>query len=91
MEEQSQRVEDAWSEEDLCSDEEIDEQGTANLLHDYITWLDIYSVIGFLRQRRKDMGLQRTNAGAWCTANDLKSFEVFEEKALNTLSKKRKG
>ncbi len=90
MEEMSQRVEDAWSEEDLCSDEEIDEQGTADMLHDFIAWMDIYAVNAYLNQRRRDRTLTRSNAGAWHTAEDLKCFEVLKEKSVKTPKSKRK-
>ncbi len=91
MEEMSQRVDDAWSEEDMCSDEEIDEQGQADLLHDFIAWMDIYAVNAYLSQKRRDRTLTRSNAGAWATADDLKCFEVFEEKSPKKHMKKRKG
>ncbi len=88
MEEMSQVPDDAWSEEDMCSDEEIDEQGEADLLHDFIAWMDIYAVNAYLNQKRRDRTLIRSNAGAWATAGDLKAFEVFDEKSSK---KKRKG
>ncbi len=88
MEEMSQVPVDAWSEEDMCSDEEIDEQGEADLLHDFIAWMDIYAVNAYLNQKRRDRTLIRSNAGAWATAGDLKAFEVFDEKSSK---KKRKG
>ncbi len=88
MEEMSQVPDDAWSEEDLCSDEEIDEQEQADLLHDFIAWMDIYAVNAYLNQKRRDRTLTRSNAGAWATAADLKAFEVFDEKSSK---KKRKG
>ncbi len=91
MEEMSQRVEDHWSSEDLCSDEEIEEQANADLLHQYIAWLDIYSVGAFLSSRRAVQPLTRSNAGAWVTAEDLKALSDFEEKSMNAQSKKRKG
>ncbi len=91
MEEMSQRPEDAWSEEDLCSDEEIDEQGTADLLHQYIAWLDIYSVDAFLTSRRQLQPLTRSTAGAWVDSQQLECFEVLSEKSVKTPSKKRKG
>ncbi len=88
MEEMSQVPDDAWSEEDMCSDEEIDEQGEADLLHDFIAWMDIYAVNAYLNQKRRDRTLIRSNAGACHTAADLKAFEVFDEKSSK---KKRKG
>ncbi len=86
----SQRVEDDWSEDDLCSDEEIDEQGTADLLHQYIAWLDIYSVDAFLTSRRQVQPLTRSTAGAWVDSQQLECFEVFKEKSVKTPKSKRK-
>ncbi len=87
----SQRVEDDWSEEDLCSDEEIDEQATADVLHSFLAYLDIYAVNAFLERKRRDTSLTRSTAGAWLSAEDLGCTEVFQEKSVKTPSKKRKG
>ncbi len=91
----SQRVEDAWSEEDICSDEEIDEQGEADLLHDFIAWMDIYAVNAYLSQKRRDRTLTRSNAGAWVTAGDLRCINEISEKSAGflekSMKKKRKG
>ncbi len=84
----SQRVEDDWSEEDICSDEEI---ATANILHEFIAWLDIYAVHAFLNRKRQDCTLTRSTAGAWVDSQDLECFEVLKEKSVKTPSKKRKG
>ncbi len=90
MEEMSQRVEDDWSEEDLCSDEEIEDQSIADLLHQYIAWLDIYSVDAFMTSRSQVQPLTRSTAGAWHTAADLRCFEVLKEKSVKTPKSKRK-
>ncbi len=87
MEEMSQRPEDDWSEEDLCSDEEI---ATADILHEFIAWLDIYSVHAFLNRKRQDYTLTRSTAGAWVDSQQLECFENFKEKEVKTPKSKRK-
>ncbi len=87
MEEMSQRPEDAWSVEEIDSDDDVHEEHTADLLHNYIAWLDIYSVNAYLEAVKKNGELTRSTAGAWVDSQDLEAHEDFSEKK----QRKRKG
>ncbi len=87
MEDMSQRADDAWSVEEIDSDEDVHEEHTARLLHNYIAWLDIYSVNAFLQSVKSNGDLTRSTAGAWVDSEDLEAHEDFSEKK----HRKRKG
>ncbi len=83
----------------MCSDEEIEEMEIAEILQDYIAWMEIYSITEFFKARRKTnkprpatdtLELVRSQAGVWTSYNQMAPWKKnYSEKSQNNNNKKQ--
>ncbi len=84
---------------DMCSDEEIEEMEIAEILQDYIAWMEIYSITEFFKARRKTnkhssaqdtLELVRSHAGVWTSSSQMAPWgKANSQKSQNNNNKKQ--
>ncbi len=83
---------------DMCSDEEIEEMEIAEILQDYIAWMEIYSITEFFKARRKTnkstrakdtLELVRSQAGAWTSSSP--GWTKWDDSSKKSQNNKRKN